>query len=231
MTKFNSEEIYKILENELVTLQIKPNEILSENALCARFDVSRTIVRSALQRLSQVGFVEIIPHVGTRVTAIDLEEVNQYIYMRIAIEVKILTDFIRTMTPPQIEKLRFCQKSLEDAVNEVHDFSQLDISMADEFLSKDLSFHKTYFQFMGKDILWDIISQPKPGYSRFIHLDIIGGKNLPDVLKEHSELMNAIESSSLDSIEDILTRHLYGGIRRLGSKIYSDKLSLYIKSS
>ena len=231
MTKFSSEEIYKILEKELVTLQIKPNEILSENALCARFDVSRTIVRSALQRLSQVGFVEIVPHVGTKVTAIDLEEVNQYIYMRIAIEVKILSDFIRTATPPQIEKLRFRQKSFEDDANEVYASSHFDNSVADELLSKDLSFHRTYYEFMGKEILWYIVSQPKPGYSRFIHLDIIDGKNLPDVLKEHAELMNAIESSSLESIEDILTRHLYGGIRRLGSEIYSDKLSQYIKSN
>ncbi len=229
MTKYSSDEIYKILENELVTLQIKPNEILSENALATRFDVSRTIIRSALQRLSQTGFVEIIPHVGTKVTPIDLEEVNQFIYMRIAVEVKVIKDFIKSMNPPQIEKLRFCMKTLETAISEAGDLSSLNVDQTNEILSKDLAIHHVYFDFMGKNILWDILTQPKPGYSRFIRLDMLGGKNLPDVLKEHAELMDIIDRADVDSVEDIISKHLYGGIRRLASEIYSDQFQQYIK--
>ncbi len=229
MTKYSSDEIYKILENELVTLQIKPNEILSENALATRFDVSRTIIRSALQRLSQTGFVEIIPHVGTKVTPIDLEEVNQFIYMRIAVEVKVLKDFIKSMNPPQIEKLRFCMKTLEAAIAEAGDLSSLNINQTNEILSKDLAIHHVYFDFMDKNILWDILTQPKPGYSRFIRLDMLGGKNLPDVLKEHAELMDIIDRADVDSVEDIISKHLYGGIRRLASEIYSNQFHQYIK--
>ncbi len=229
MTKYSSEEIYNILENELVTLQIKPNEILSENALSTRFDVSRTIIRSALQRLSQAGFVEIIPHVGTKVTQIDLEEVNQFIYMRIAVEVKVLKDFIKSMDPPQIEKLRFSMKSLENAISEIDDLSSMNVDQSNKILSKDLAIHHVYFEYMGKNILWDILTQPKPGYSRFIRLDMLGGKNLPDVLKEHSELMDIIDRADVDSVEDLITRHLYGGTRRLASEIYSNQFQRYIK--
>ncbi len=229
MTKYSSDEIYKILENELVTLQIKPNEILSENALATRFDVSRTIIRSALQRLSQTGFVEIIPHVGTKVTPIDLEEVNQFIYMRIAVEVKVIKDFIKSMNPPQIEKLRFCMKTLETAISEAGDLSSLNVDQTNEILSKDLAIHQVYFDFMGKNILWDILTQPKPGYSRFIRLDMLGGKNLPDVLKEHAELMDIIDRADVDSVEDIISKHLYGGTRRLASEIYSNQFQQYIK--
>ncbi|SFG09188.1 GntR family transcriptional regulator [Oribacterium sp. WCC10] len=230
MSKYSSEEIYRILENDLVTLRIKPEEILSENALSARFDVSRTIIRSALQRLAQAGFLDIIPHVGTKVTSIDLEEVNQFIYMRIAIEVKVIRDFIKTITPPQIEKLRFYQQAFERSVKAAGDLSQKNPEEMNELLSKDLEFHKVYFEYMHKEILWDVISQPKPGYSRFIRLDLMGGNNIPDVLQEHSELMDAIERSDSDAIEGIVSRHLYGGIRRLGSRIYSDELNRYIKS-
>jgi len=229
MTKYSSDEIYKILENELVTLQIKPNEILSENALATRFDVSRTIIRSALQRLSQTGFVEIIPHVGTKVTPIDLEEVNQFIYMRIAVEVKVIKDFIKSMNPPQIEKLRFCMKTLETAISEAGDLSSLNVDQTNEILSKDLAIHQVYFDFMGKNILWDILTQPKPGYSRFIRLDMLGGKNLPDVLKEHAALMDIIDRADVDSVEDIISKHLYGGTRRLASEIYSNQFQQYIK--
>ena len=74
------DDIYKILENEIATLQIDPGENLSENLLCKRFQVSRTPVRSVLQRLEQNGFVHIIPHKGTIVTPINLDIASQLIY-------------------------------------------------------------------------------------------------------------------------------------------------------
>ena len=47
----SSEYMYQVLKNEILTLEIKPGEPMSENDLCKRFGVSRTPVRSALQRL------------------------------------------------------------------------------------------------------------------------------------------------------------------------------------
>ncbi len=228
-TKYSSDEIFKILQDELIALEIKPNEILSENALCSRFEVSRTIVRSALQRLAQSGFVEIIPHVGTKVTAIDLDEVNQYIYLRIAVEIQILKDYIKAVTPPQVEEIRFYKNTFEKAVDEIDDLSSLDVNMTNTLLSKDLAFHQGYFHHMDKDILWNVLTHPQASYSRFIRLDMLGGKNIPDVLKEHTELMNAIDQRDPDAAESIISRHLYGGTRRLGSKIYSEQFQQYIK--
>ena len=74
-----NENIYKILESEIVSLNIAPGDVLSENSLCQRFHVSRTPIRSVLQRLQQNRFVDIIPHKGTIVTAINLDIVNQII--------------------------------------------------------------------------------------------------------------------------------------------------------
>lgn len=166
---------------------------------------------------------------GTRVTPIDLEEVNQFIYMRIAVEARVLRDFINTMTPPQIERLRFCKNALEEAVANAGDLACLTEEQSNTLLTKDLAFHEVYFECMGKRILWDILTQPKPGYSRFIRLDMLGGKNLPDVISEHAELMDIIDRANISSVEDVVSRHLYGGIRRLGSKIYSDQFKSYIK--
>ena len=67
----HTDELYHILEDEICTLKILPGEALSENQLCKRFGVSRTPIRSVLQRLEQNRFVQIIPCKGTIVTAID----------------------------------------------------------------------------------------------------------------------------------------------------------------
>lgn len=47
----HTDELYHILEDEICSLKILPGEALSENQLCKRFGVSRTPIRSVLQRL------------------------------------------------------------------------------------------------------------------------------------------------------------------------------------
>ena len=57
-----NDDIYQILESEIVSLKTAPGDALSENSLCQRFHVSRTPIRSVLQRLEQNRFVDIIPY-------------------------------------------------------------------------------------------------------------------------------------------------------------------------
>mgnify|MGYP001104735697 CR=1 FL=1 len=40
-----------------------------------------------------------------------------------------------------------------------------------------------------------------------------------EVIADHRNLMNAIERCDLAAFEPLVERHLYGGIRRLGSKL------------
>ena len=90
----SSEYMYQVLKNEILTLEIKPGEPMSENDLCKRFGVSRTPVRSALQRLLDAGLVTIVPYKGTTASLLNFEEIRQLIYMRVAVESMVLRDFI-----------------------------------------------------------------------------------------------------------------------------------------
>lgn len=63
--------IYETLKKRIIELDYKPGETLSEKDLFEEFGVSRTPVREALLRLSQIGLVEMVPRVGTFVTQID----------------------------------------------------------------------------------------------------------------------------------------------------------------
>ena len=231
MNRLNSNEIHAVLEHEIVSLQILPFEDLSENALCTRFNVSRTIIRSGLQRLELEGFVEITPYVGTKVTAIDLNSVNEFIFLRTAVESAVLRDCLKTITPLQREELRYRKTAFEEKVGQVGDLSQMDAKVTDEILSYDLEFHHCYFRFQGKERLWKHLTHPRPNYSRFIRLDMMGGNNIPDVLQEHDELMNIIDRCAADEIEPLLSRHLNGGTRRLGARLFSEEYRRYIQSS
>lgn len=180
-TNLTVDEIYLILEQEMIALKIKPGELISENQLCKRFNVSRTPIRSVLQRLQQNGFVQIIPHKGTRVTVIHIDIVNQWIYQRVAVESMVLRDFMSICTPADVARMHYVQQQLTELAKRRNE-SDFDIN---EFLTTDLSMHRIPFQVTGRLYLWENLTKPQADYSRFIRLDVVGGRNVPDVLKEH----------------------------------------------
>ncbi len=219
------QEIYEILEEEIVQLKILPGEILSENTLCKRFDVSRTPVRSVLQRLQQNGFVQILPHKGTIVTPICLHVASQWIYQRLAVESMVLRDFLRICSPTDIARIRYVHTLLQKSERTLYE-DPAHFSVND-FLAVDLSMHRIWFQVTDKLYLWDNLTRPQADYSRFIRLEGVGGRNVPDVMCEHEQLIRIIEEKDEEGIEPLLERHLYGGVRRMGGQLFSEELQDY----
>lgn len=222
----NTKEIYQILESEIVSLKIAPGEVLTENSLCERFQVSRTPIRSVLQRLQENKFVEIIPHKSTTVTRINLDIATQLIYERVAIESMVFRDFVRTASPTAVEQVRDLLHRMETLAEVSHHLEEFD-SYA--FLAADHDMHEFWFLFCGKDMLWKRIIRPHPDYSRLMRMDVTGAKNVPDVLHDHQLMMQMIDDHSEAGIEELMVRHMYGNVRRLGSKLFSGEYKKYLQ--
>jgi DNA-binding GntR family transcriptional regulator len=75
-----AEQAYDILEEMIVTLVLSPGAILTESELIEETGLGRTPMREALQRLSDVGLIDIIPRQGTKVTEIN---VNDHLFLRV----------------------------------------------------------------------------------------------------------------------------------------------------
>jgi DNA-binding GntR family transcriptional regulator len=67
-----TDRAYRVLEEMIVTLQLSPGTVLSEQALAVRLKIGRTPIREALQRLSRDGLVVIMPRRGIMVSEINL---------------------------------------------------------------------------------------------------------------------------------------------------------------
>ena len=66
-----TEQAYRQLEEQIVTLRLKPGEFLSEYALAEGLAIGRTPIREALQRLAREGLVTILPRKGILVSGTD----------------------------------------------------------------------------------------------------------------------------------------------------------------
>ena len=204
--------IYDVLEREIIDLTIRPGSSLSENPLCTRFGAPRSLIRVVLQKLQENGLVKIVPYKGTTVTRLNREIVEELIYERTAVEARVLRDFSPRCTPEQRALIRKRAAAYEALAHAEHpDFNRL--------YEADRLLHETWFAAMGKMYLWRTLQNAHADYSRFRMLDTITSGGLAEVIADHRSLLDAIERCDLAAFEPLVEKHLYGGIRRLGSKL------------
>jgi DNA-binding GntR family transcriptional regulator len=88
LTESLTERAYRLIEEQIVTLRLKPGDVLSEQKLSATFDIGRTPIREALQRLAHEGLVLILPRKGILVS--DLNPRNQLLVLEVRRELERL---------------------------------------------------------------------------------------------------------------------------------------------
>lgn len=78
--------VYRTLRQDILTLALRPGQLLVERELAARFRVSKTPIREALALLEQDGLVEIVPRRGVLVTPVSVRDVRELFELRMALE-------------------------------------------------------------------------------------------------------------------------------------------------
>src|SRR5205823_13426599 len=84
------DDAYERIKQLIQTQVFKPGTFLAERELAARLGMSKTPVRSALERLQTEGFVQIAPKQGAVVREPSLHEIVDMIDFRIALEPYVL---------------------------------------------------------------------------------------------------------------------------------------------
>lgn len=137
------------LRDLVLTGEIEPGERLSEVALAQRLNVSRTPLRSALQRLEQEGLVALIPSGGYAVRSFSKQEVIDAIELRGVLEgtaARLAAE--RGVAPSRI-------KALDDVVQQLDQVMQADALEMDferyELLNGE--FHRLLWNLCGSELL------------------------------------------------------------------------------
>jgi DNA-binding GntR family transcriptional regulator len=83
-----TEQAYRLIEEQIVTLRLKPGDVLSEQMLSATSRIGRTPIREALQRLAREGLVTILPRKGILVS--DINPRSQLLLLEVRREIERL---------------------------------------------------------------------------------------------------------------------------------------------
>lgn len=224
--KLSVDEIYNQLVDEICYLEYLPGDSMSEHLLCERFGISRTPIRAVLQRLAFTGHVQIHSKKGTIITPIDFDIVSQMIYQRIAVETKILIDFIKIGDAYDIEAVNhLILESIK--VKESMDVSPSNQQMM-QFYDIDNRMHKVWYASTHKLYLWDAFVRQNAHYCRFKALDMKNKHNYEELISEHETLFHMIRNKDLSGVEDAVAAHFNGGVKRLGNRIFTDLSYLFV---
>jgi DNA-binding GntR family transcriptional regulator len=83
-----TERAYQLIEELIVTLQLKPGEVLSEQGLSAVLKIGRTPIREALRQLAREGLVIVLQRKGILVA--DINPRNQRLVLEVRSELERL---------------------------------------------------------------------------------------------------------------------------------------------
>jgi Transcriptional regulators len=118
-----TERAYRLIEEQIVTLQLKPGDILSEQMLSAVFKIGRTPIREALQQLAREGLITILPRKGILVS--DINPRSQLLVLEVRREIERLLSRAgaERATKEQREQLRNIAQGMDRAAKANDDIS------------------------------------------------------------------------------------------------------------
>jgi DNA-binding GntR family transcriptional regulator len=192
-------QIFETLRARILSLELKPNTLLSRAALQTEFGVSQTPVRDALMRLEQEGLVEIYPQHATLVSRIDVRAARQAHFLRLAIE---------------LETVRRAAADCDDAfVATVHQ-AVADLRTAagdyEAFAAADRAFHQLFYEVAGVPDLFHLVRRHSGHIDRLRRLNLPLPGKMEAVIRDHDSLAAAIARRDPEGAAAALRRHLSG---------------------
>ena len=100
-----TDQAYNRLEEMIVTLELAPGSLLSEQALSLRLGIGRTPIREALLRLSGERLVIFQQNQSIQVSGVDLAQINDLYTLRLHLERLAWRLWLERATQEQVERL------------------------------------------------------------------------------------------------------------------------------
>ena len=145
-----TQKIVSAISDAIYHRRLPPGTKLNERDIAELFDVSRTVVRQALIRLSQDRLVEVSPKRSSSVACPTFDDAYQLYQMLLVLESGVIDQLTKSITQNELEILR-AHTLKEQAAHQAHDHD-----LGDK-LGRE--FHSLLISFLKNDILNNIHNQ------------------------------------------------------------------------
>ena len=202
-----SQKVYRILKTRIINGNLKPGEKILEVNIANQLGVSRTPVREALQKLAANGFVKVTPNLGMMVVGFSLEDLQEVLQTRIALEGFAASVAAKKIKPEEIAKLEEMIKKMSISIykNDVVAYSEL-----------NALFHNLILKVCGNMRLMKICNNLSSSDHRF---RIRSLRNNPErlkySLKEHQDIIEALKRKDAEQAERLSKEHIENVLKNI----------------
>lgn len=193
-------EVYDILQSYILSGALKPGTVISQVAIAAALNVSRTPVREAMRMLQEGGLLVGEPNFRSRVVGFDPVDIEALYIKRIPLEGLAVSMTVRVLSDEKIDVLQRLITELEGdrAHGDFHEWQKL---------------HRTFHRDIGSEagsVLAADLEQLELRSERY--QSAYKGAHLPGWWQrgeaEHRELFAAIKSHDAHLAGELAARHL-----------------------
>lgn len=188
----------------------------TESVLAEKFDVSRSSIREALQRLRALGIIESYQGKGTFVSTNTLFEAVGTILSNISVSEKQfeeLLEFRKIFEPYCVKKA--IENATEEQIEKLSQYAPLPETLHIEGLKLekyvfqlDIQFHKTIVEMTGNSLfqsIYDVISEIREAHTSYflaIRMDY------HQILQDHFDIYEMIKKADIESAVTQMFNHL-----------------------
>ncbi len=195
-----SEKTYEILKKAIIQLELKPGELITVENISEQLGVSRTPIRTALNRLINDGLIEMIPGKGTFVKSLSQKEATDLLNVRELLECYSVKLAAELRTEDDLKQLEYILNKAELTCKRKNKNNQ-------EFLTLDSEFHETIARISSNSYLEKQLSMIVDNCRRYLNATTFE-KTIPDVLVEHKELYEQIKKQDILLSEACMKKHI-----------------------
>lgn len=209
-----SEEVAARIKNYIIENSLRVGDRLpTEFEFAELFGVSRVIIREATKALGFLGILNSAPKRGLTVGAVDMKRVTQYLGFHFALNDYPREKLLKTRTILEIGAL---SEVMERMSRDPHIYTHLselidsleNVSNADEFIRRDMEFHRTLLEASDIDPLVAFNDLMDVFFRRFRAeiLEVQGDWKVN--ARGHRMIIDALRDGNLVRAQDLIRLHL-----------------------
>jgi len=192
------EYAFRVIKYNIISLELTPGSMVSENELAEEMGISRTPVREALIELSKLKVVEIYPQRGSFISLIDNELVEEARFVRLLLEQTMVMEACDVAGEENLLAL--------EEILRLQDF-YLERGAKDKLLQLDNDFHELLFTMNNKKFTYALISGMMTHFDRVRRLSLSVIKDSKNI-SDHKKLVEAIRNKDKELAKEVITDHL-----------------------
>ena len=197
----------------IVVGDIPPGHKISEPELAKVYGISRGPLREAIRRLEGLRLVERKPHIGARVVKLSAKELIEIYCVREALEGMACRLAAENMPQDEIDSLRTLLNEHEQSIEQLDGRSYFQ-------KEGDLDFHHRIVQGSKNEKLLEFLGGDLYHLVRMYRYQFSASSSRPTrALKEHRQILDAIESRDPELAEMLMRRHIGAARKNVQDKL------------